>query len=151
MSDKVIENITSNTRVAAIQCIYSVIFMGEKLSGKMMRYFKNKSFLSEEDTDDNKPAQINSKLFSYLVKGVIRNQEEIDNVINKNLKIDIKKNDQLIISIIRVGAFELLFRENTPSGVIIAEYTKIANEFYPSTKTALVNAVLDKISHEMKE
>lgn len=151
MSDKVIENITTNTRVAAIQCIYSVIFMGEKLSGKMMRYFKNKSFLSEEDTDDNKPAQINSKLFSYLVKGVIRNQEEIDNVINKNLKIDIKKNDQLIISIIRVGAFELLFRENTPSGVIIAEYTKIANEFYPSTKTALVNAVLDKISHEMKE
>lgn len=151
MSDKVIENITTNTRVAAIQCIYSVIFMGEKLSGKMMRYFKNKSFLSEEDTDDNKPAQINSKLFSYLVKGVIRNQEEIDNVINKNLKIDIKKNDQLIISIIRVGAFELLFRENTPSGVIIAEYTKIANEFYPSTKTALVNAVLDKISHEMKK
>lgn len=151
MSDKVIENITTNTRVAAIQCIYSVIFMGEKLSGKMMRYFKNKSFLSEEDTDDNKPAQINSKLFSYLVKGVIRNQEEIDNVINKNLKIDIKKNDQLVISIIRVGAFELLFRENTPSGVIIAEYTKIANEFYPSTKTALVNAVLDKISHEMKE
>ena len=151
MSDKVIENITTNTRVAAIQCIYSVIFMGEKLSGKMMRYFKNKSFLSEEDTDDNKPAQINSKLFSYLVKGVIRNQEEIDNVINKNLKIDIKKNDQLIISIIRVGAFELLFRENTPSGVIIADYTKIANEFYPSTKTALVNAVLDKISHEMKE
>ena len=125
--------------------------MGEKLSGKMMRYFKNKSFLSEEDTDDNKPAQINSKLFSYLVKGVIRNQEEIDNVINKNLKIDIKKNDQLVISIIRVGAFELLFRENTPSGVIIAEYTKIANEFYPSTKTALVNAVLDKISHEMKK
>ena len=151
MSDKVIENITTNTRVAAIQCIYSVIFMGEKLSGKMMRYFKNKSFLSEEDTDDNKPAQINSKLFSYLVKGVIRNQEEIDNVINKNLKIDIKKNEQLIISIIRVGAFELLFRENTPSGVIIAEYTKIANEFYPSTKTALVNAVLDKISHEMKK
>ncbi len=151
MSDKVIENITTNTRVAAIQCIYSVIFMGEKLSGKMMRYFKNKSFLSEEDTDDNKPAQINSKLFSYLVKGVIRNQEEIDNVINKNLKIDIKKNDQLVISIIRVGAFELLFRENTPSGVIIAEYTKIANEFYPSTKTALVNAVLDKISHEMKK
>lgn len=151
MSDKVIENITTNTRVAAIQCIYSVIFIGEKLSGKMMRYFKNKSFLSEEDTDDNKPAQINSKLFSYLVKGVIRNQEEIDNVINKNLKIDIKKNDQLVISIIRVGAFELLFRENTPSGVIIAEYTKIANEFYPSTKTALVNAVLDKISHEMKK
>ena len=151
MSDKVIENITTNTRVAAIQCIYSVIFMGEKLSGKMMRYFKNKSFLSEEDTDYNKPAQINSKLFSYLVKGVIRNQEEIDNVINKNLKIDIKKNDQLVISIIRVGAFELLFRENTPSGVIIAEYTKIANEFYPSTKTALVNAVLDKISHEMKK
>ena len=146
MADKIIENITTNTRVATIQCIYSVIFMGEKLSGKLMRYFKNKSFLSEQDTIDNKTPQINSKLFSYLVKGIINNQVEIDNIINKNLKIDIKKNDQLIISIIRAGAFEILFRENTPKNVIIAEYTKIANEFFPSTKTALVNAVLDKIS-----
>ena len=57
MSDKVIENITTNTRVAAIQCIYSVIFMGEKLSGKMMRYFKNKSFLY------NLPSFVKSNLF----------------------------------------------------------------------------------------
>ena len=92
MADKIIENITTNTRVATIQCIYSVIFMGEKLSGKLMRYFKNKSFLSEQDTIDNKTPQINSKLFSYLVKGIINNQVEIDNIINKNLKIDIKKN-----------------------------------------------------------
>lgn len=151
MSDKVIENITTNTRLATIQCVYSVIFLGEKLSGKMMRYFKNKSFLSEEDSLENKSPKINSKLFSYLVKGVIRNQETIDNIINQNLKIDIKKNDQLVISIIRAGAFEILFRENTPAGVIIAEYTKIANEFYPSNKTALVNAVLDKIAKSTKE
>ncbi|MGN0929709.1 MAG: transcription antitermination factor NusB [Alphaproteobacteria bacterium] len=150
MSDKVIENITTNTRVATIQCIYSVIFLGEKLSSKTMRYFKNKSFLSEKDTLENKSAEINSKLFSYLVKGVIRNQETIDNIINKNLKIDIEKNDQLVISIIRAGAFEILFRENTPANVIIAEYTKIANEFYPSNKTALVNAVLDKIAKNKK-
>ena len=151
MSDKIIENITTNTRVATIQCIYSVIFLGEKLSGKMMRYFKNKSFLSEEDTLGDKSAQINSKLFSYLVRGIIRNQDTIDKVISQNLKVDIEKNDQLVISIIRAGAFEILFRENTPSNVIIAEYTKIANEFYPSTKTALVNAVLDKIAKVKKE
>ncbi len=151
MSDKIIENITTNTRVATIQCIYSVIFLGEKLSGKTMRYFKNKSFLSEEDTLDDKSAQINSKLFSYLVKGIIRNQDIIDSVIKQNLKIDMEKNDQLVISIIRAGAFEILFRENTPTGVIIAEYTKIANEFYPSTKSGLVNAVLDKIAKSKKE
>ena len=151
MINKEIENITTNTRVSAIQCLYSVIFMGTKLNSKMLRYFKTKSFLSEEDTINDSPIKINTKLFSYIVKGVIRNQDIIDNQISKHLKIDIEKNDQLIISIIRAGCFELLFRDNTPSNVIIAEYTKIANEFYPSTKTALVNAILDKISKDKKE
>lgn len=151
MINKEIENITTNTRVSSIQCLYSVIFMGVKLNARTLRYFKTKSFLTEEDSENNKANEINTKLFSYIVKGVIRNQDIIDKEISKHLKIDIEKNDQLIITIIRAGTFELLFRENTPSNVIISEYTKIANEFYPSNKTALVNAILDKIAKEKKE
>ncbi len=143
---KQIQEITFNTRVAATQCIYSVLFMGEKLTSKTMKYFKTKSFLSETDEKEDKEIVVNEKLFAYLVKGIIRNQNEIDEKISSYLKIDIEKNDKLIISIIRAGAFEIMFRENTPSPIIISEYTKIANEFYPIKKTALVNAILDKIA-----
>lgn len=146
MENKQIELITMNTRTASIQCVYSILFIGEKLSSKLMKHFKSKSFLSEQDTEDNAPIEINDKLFSYLVKGVIRNQESIDDIISEHLKIDIKRNDQLLISIIRAGAFEILYRDNTPPAIIISEYTKIANKFYPSSKIALVNAILDKIS-----
>ena len=70
----------------------------------------------------------------------------MDAEISKYLKIDISKNDKLIVAIIRAGAFELLFRHKTPAAIITSEYTKIANKFYTEKKTALVNAILDKIS-----
>ncbi len=146
MKDLKIEAITLNTRIAAVQCSYSALFMGEKLTAKTMKYFRTKSFLSEQDTVDNKEIEVNAKLFAYLVKGIIKNQETLDAEISKHLKIELSKNDKLIISIIRAGTFELLFRENTPSPIIVSEYTKIANKFYPEKKTALVNAVLDKIA-----
>ncbi|MCR5506638.1 MAG: N utilization substance protein B, partial [bacterium] len=101
------------------------------------------------DTVDNKKIEVNEKLFAYLVKGIIKNQETLDNEISKHLKIELSKNDQLIISIIRAGTFELLFRDNTPSPIIVSEYTKIANKFYPEKKTALVNAILDKIAKSL--
>ncbi len=151
MSDKKIENITLNTRIATIQCTYSVLFMGEKLTSKTMKYFKTKSFLSETDEMENKEIEVNEKLFAYLVKGIIKNQESLDEKISSYLKIDLEKNDSLIISIIRAGAFELLFRKNTPSAIIVSEYTKIANKFYPTKKTALVNAVLDNIAKGIKD
>ena len=146
MKDLKIEEITFNTRVAAVQCSYSVLFMGEKLTAKTMKYFRTKSFLSEQDTVDNKEIEVNAKLFAYLVKGIIKNQEVLDSEISKHLKIELSKNDKLIVSIIRAGTFELLFRDNTPAPIIISEYTKIANKFYPEKKTALVNAILDKIA-----
>ncbi len=146
MKDLKIEEITLNTRVAAVQCSYSVLFMGEKLTAKTMKYFRTKSFLSEQDTVDNKQIEVNAKLFAYLVKGVIKNQETLDKEISKYLKVELSKNDSLIVSIIRAGTFELLFRDNTPAPIVISEYTKIANKFYSEKKTALVNAVLDKIA-----
>ena len=146
MKNTKIEEITLNTRIAAVQCSYSVLFMGERLTAKTMKYFRTKSFLSEQDIVDNKGIEVNPKLFAYLVKGIIKNQETLDTEISKYLKVELSKNDKLIVSIIRAGVFELLFRNNVPDPVIISEYTKIANKFYPEKKTALVNAVLDKVS-----
>ena len=150
MKDLHQEFITLNTRIAAVQCTYSILFMGETLNNKTMKYFKTKSFLSEDDEMAGKEIEVNSKLFSFLVRGIIKNHEILDTEISKHLKIDIEKNDKLIIAIIRDGVFELLFRKKTPSIIIVSEYTKIANKFYPEKKTALVNAVLDKISKTIR-
>ncbi len=150
MKDLKKENITLNTRIAAVQCSYSVLFMGERLTSKTMTYFKTKSFLSETDEKEDKPIEVNEKLFGFLVKGIINNHEFLDHEISKFLKIELSKNDRLIVSIIRAGTFELLFRRNTPAPVVISEYTRVASKFYPEKKTALVNAVLDRIAKENK-
>ena len=90
MKDLKKENITLNTRIAAVQCSYSVLFMGERLTSKTMTYFKTKSFLSETDEKEDKPIEVNEKLFGFLVKGIINNHEFLDHEISKFLKIELR-------------------------------------------------------------
>ncbi len=52
-------------------------------------------------------------------------------------------------AILRLGAFEILYRPDTPPKVAINEYIEIAKLFGSEAKTAkLVNGVLDKIARE---
>ena len=146
MSDLKIERITLNTRIASLQCIYSILFTDNNLTSQITKYFKTKSFLSESDEDLNKPTEINDKLFNYLVKGVVKNKEELDVTISKFLKISIEKNDKLLISLLRLGAFEILYRNSTADIIIISEYTKLADHFFPPAQVTFVNAILDKIT-----
>ena len=70
----------------------------------------------------------------------------MDKTISKYLKLDISKNDPLLIAIIRAGCFEILFRDNTHNNIIVSEYTTITKSFFNESKTAFGNAILDKIA-----
>jgi N utilization substance protein B len=50
------------------------------------------------------------------------------------------------VTLLRAGAFELLYRDKTPSAVVVSEYMKLADKFFPPQKVMLVNAVLDKLA-----
>ncbi|MBA2479379.1 MAG: transcription antitermination factor NusB [Planctomycetes bacterium] len=52
-------------------------------------------------------------------------------------------------AILRLGAFEIIYRPDTPPKVSINEYIEIAKRFGSEAKTAkLVNGVLDRIARE---
>lgn len=146
MKDLIAEQITYNTRIAVVQCSYSVIFMGQELNNQTIKYFKTKSFLTETDDIPDKKPSINDKLYLYLLNGIINNRDLLDKTISKYLKLDISKNDPLLIAIIRAGCFEILFRDNTHNNIIVSEYTTITKSFFNESKTAFANAILDKIA-----
>ncbi len=144
MTNEQIQEKTFYTRIATIQCAYSVIFMNKELNIDILNYFKNQSFLNDDEIGEKQ--EINDKLFTYLVNGVVKNKEKLDSIILQFLKLPIEKNDPLLITIIRTGTFELLNRDKTPWTIIVSEYTKIAKSFFTENKTAFVNAILDKIA-----
>jgi len=54
-------------------------------------------------------------------------------------------------NIIRLGAFELLRRPDTPAAVIIDEAVEMARRFGEADSTAFVNGVLDAIMRNLRE
>ena len=91
-------------------------------------------------------------LIKNVVNGVLERQELIDEKINSFLNNDFKdnKSDKIVKIIIEAAIYELIFQHNTPTKVIISEYVKRANLFLNNSQVHYVNAILDKISKNLR-
>ena len=88
------------------------------------------------------------KFIKDVVTGTLERSELIEETINKNLSgdIDLKKTDKLLKIIIFAGIFELMFKHNTPTKVIISEYLLASGYFLEKIQIGYLNAILDKIA-----
>ena len=92
------------------------------------------------------------KFIKDVVKGTIERNEVIDNEIQIHLENDIKlkKLDKIFIIIIKSAIFELLYKPNVSSKIIIKEYLNASNYFIDLSQTKYLNALLDKISKRIR-
>ena len=92
------------------------------------------------------------KFIKDVVVGTIERNEVIDNEIQIHLENDVKlkKLDKIFIIIIKSAIFELLYKPNVSSKVIIKEYLNASNYFIDLSQTKLLNALLDKISNKIR-
>ena len=92
--------------------------------------------------------EIDNDFVKDAVYGVITNQTDIDNMINKymnNWTIDrLGYTDQAIL---RLATYELNFT-NTPPIVVINEAVELAKDYSDDEVKKMINGVLDKIYHE---
>ena len=88
------------------------------------------------------------KFIKDVVNGTLERIELIEETINKNLSndIDLKRTDKLLKIIIYAAIFELMFKHNISSKIIISEYLKTADFFLEKIQIKYLNAILDKIS-----
>ena len=88
------------------------------------------------------------KFIKDVTEGTIERKELIQETIEKFLKddIDLKKTDKLLKIIIFAAVFELLYKHNNPTKVIISEYLKTSQFFLEKAQIKYLNAILDKIS-----
>jgi N utilization substance protein B len=105
------------------------------------------------DADIEYPKSQYKKFIKDVVQGTIERNDLIAETINKYIPddIDIKRTDKLLQIIIFAAIFELMFKHNSPTKVIINEYVKTSEFFLEKAQIKFVNAILDKISRNIRK
>ena len=87
-----------------------------------------------------------------IVNGTIERGEIINDLISKNLKEDLKESrtEILLKLFLMAGTYELLYRPQTSTKIIINEYLIAANFFLETKKKGYLNALLDKMSRKIR-
>ena len=122
----------NNPRVIIIQILYG-------------KYYNN-------DQNIIIPKHRFKKFIKDVVFGTIERNEVIIMEIKKNLDKDInlKEHDNVFLIILKSAIYELLYKPATSSKIIIKEYMNASNFFVEDAKTKYLNALLDKISKNLR-
>ena len=93
------------------------------------------------------------KFIKDVVLGTLERLELIEETINVNLKddIDLQKTDKLLKIMLFAAIFELMFKHNTPTKVIISEYILASEYFLEKIQIGFLNAILDKIAKQIRK
>ena len=93
------------------------------------------------------------KFIKDVVQGTIERNDLIVETIEKYIPDDLnlKRTDKLLKIIIFAGIFELMFKHNNPTKVIINEYVKTSEFFLEKAQIKFLNAILDKISKSIRK
>ncbi|MCL2473637.1 MAG: transcription antitermination factor NusB [Alphaproteobacteria bacterium] len=135
-------------RLAAVQALYRVSVSGEDILDVIKQFIKNPEVLLEETRT---VMDIDTELFSLIVKGVEKNKADIDSMIEgaASNKTQAKRFELLLKTILRAGIFEFMENQSVPKDIIINDYMEITHSFFNAKEPALVNAVLDNIGKRM--
>jgi N utilization substance protein B len=139
-------------RIIALQSLYQIDIVNAEIQ-QVDNFIDNYTYLDTIQENDKDNFIEKSKEFAKeLVKTVVDNREEIDNLIPKYLKnwrydriLSIDRN------ILRLGVAELFFREDIPYKVTINEAIELAKKFGDKKSGSFVNGVLDSIVKNEKE
>ena len=122
----------NNPRVIIIQILYG-------------KYYNN-------DQNIIIPKHRFKKFIKDVVFGTIERNEVIITEIKNYLDTDInlKNHDNVFLIILKSAIYELLYKPKTSSKIIIKEYLDASNFFIENAKTKYLNALLDKISKNLR-
>lgn len=138
----------SAARLACVQALYEIDVSGAS-SDPVLREFLTDRW--KNVGTDSAAAEPDGAFLADLVHGVCTASPRLDREINDALdEWSLERLEILLRAILRAGAFELAERPDIPSRVVINEYVDVTHAFFAGKETALVNAVLDRLSRTLR-
>lgn len=129
------------TRELSMKILYAYRF--EDGQQDIMEFYKKfRELNQDEDFKD-----IDEKYLERLLKGVIQNQQSIDNLIEKYSKDwPLSRLPMVELELMRIAVYELLFEEDVPVSVAIDEAVDMASIFGIEKAPSFVNGILGRIA-----
>ena len=127
----------TNARKAAVQALYQWQMTGQSLVEI------ERQFVEEERLKD-----VQKSYFTELFHGVPKNLSDIDEALNEFVDRPVDMVDPVERAILRIGAYELLYRLDMPYRVILNEAINLAKYFGADGSHKYVNGILDKIAQK---
>lgn len=148
----------SAARMAAVQSLYE-LDMVEGDADPVLRSFIEKRWtvtVEDEDGDELGEAEFHDPDKTFLialVRGVIEHKAALDDMLSGALGANwtVPRLEVLLRAVMRAGAFELSHCPQIPAKVIINEYMDVANAFFNGGEPKMVNGVLDKLAHVLRD
>lgn len=144
-------------REFALKIIYSLQDQEEPVEAILADFWRNFRFQNDilgepiEVSEGSLPFEVR-RFAEELILGVAENLERIDQVIEEhstNWALD--RMARVDLSLLRMATYELLFRPEIPTSVIINEAIEIGKRFGTKETPAFVNGILDKISRVYRQ
>ncbi|MCE9650227.1 MAG: transcription antitermination factor NusB [Parvibaculum sp.] len=140
----------SAARLAAVQALYQMDMVGTELDD-IVEEFVHHRFGQEIEGDTYN--QADEAHFSDVIRGVVREQREIDVAINDALAKNwtLARLDATLRAVLRAGVYELRRCKDIPVKVVINEYVDVAHAFFEGDEPGVVNAVLDRLGGSLRK
>lgn len=136
-------------RLAAVQALYQQEMENTPLPQLLTEFHQHRlgATIEEAEYIDADP-----DFFDDIVKGVDARREEIDALIATKLSSDwsFDRLDRPMRQILRAGTYELLARQDVPTGAAISEYLDVTAAFYDRREKGFVNGLLDAIAKAVR-
>ena len=143
----------ANARELAIHLIYSISFTDDEPASVISTRL-NKRYYSQL-ADENqvyveRPTRPQVAYLDTVVPGVVNRAEELDTQIQKySIGWDINRISKLTRCILQLALFEIMYVDDVPTGVAIAEAVRIAKLYDGDDTGAFVNGILGGFAREL--
>jgi N utilization substance protein B len=129
----------SRARRRALQAVYAWQVSGNPMP-RVVAQFEHEQEMEVADLD----------YFKDLVAGVERERAAIDQKMRAFLDREVEEVDPVERAVLRIAAFELLYRADVPYRVVINEAIEVAKRFGSENGHTYVNSVLDHAAAEWR-
>lgn len=142
------------TRIMAVQVFYQFEFFEKQQSLDVLKnnLVDNYALYADEELSSYRE-KIDYEFLRNLVNGLSLAHVEIDQEVSGFLRGEwtLEKLSNILLQILRFGAFELKFTRDIPYKVLINEYVDIAAMFFESPQITFVNSVLENLAKKYRE
>lgn len=129
----------TRARRLTVQALYQWQMAGQELADI------ERQFLEEQDLRNTEVGY-----FQTLLHEIPRHVNEVDDFLRPCLDRSLEAVDPVELAILRLGAFELRYRQDVPYKVVINEAVELAKRYGAADGHAFVNGILDRMAPELR-